>query len=69
MWLGRTVVWWLVLLLAIGSGVLAPPVRADSIPDTELCAMGASGRGDAADAIDACNRALQRAGRCSETFG
>src|SRR3954453_20097828 len=57
--LGRTVVWWLVLLLAVASGAIAPPVRADSLPDTELCAMGADGRASATEAIAACNRALQ----------
>src|SRR3954447_12587371 len=57
--LGRTVVWWLVLLLAVASGALAPPVRADPAPDTDLCAMGASGKVAAAEAIAACDRALE----------
>src|SRR3954454_12426156 len=57
--LGRTVVWWLVLLLAVASGAIAPPVRADSPSDTELCAMGANGGASATMAIAACNRALQ----------
>src|SRR4051794_9610229 len=57
--LGRTVVSWLVLLLALASGALAPSVRADSLPDTELCAMGADGGASATEAIAACNRALE----------
>src|SRR3954453_4627521 len=57
--LGRTVVSWLVLLLALAFGAIAPPVRADSPSDTELCAIGADGRASATEAIAACNRALQ----------
>ena len=57
--LGRTVVSWLVLLLALAFGAIAPPVRADSPSDTELCAMGANGRASATMAIAACNRALE----------